>query len=183
MILVSSCPIHWGQVLSREWRCFWSSADRWCSNYIWVTSNFIAYSGMSYIRGLTLLLEVWRIWASEAQFLGPFEPQNMWWFWSLVIFSKSFLMVSLGLLINLSYFYRREYRPQTPNFLVTLGPEIDHNSSLQSFSQKFSTGFTPFLFYMLIWNTFRCISMMCPKGPISGPRVKVAAELVRPSGF
>ena len=31
MLLVSSCsclcPIHWSQVLSREWRCSWSSAD------------------------------------------------------------------------------------------------------------------------------------------------------------
>ena len=29
-----------GQVLSGEWRC-WSSADRWCSNYIWVINNLI----------------------------------------------------------------------------------------------------------------------------------------------
>ena len=36
---------------------------------------------------------------------------------------------------------------------------------------------------MLIVGTFVCISMMCPKGSISGPRVKVAAELVRPSGL
>ena len=40
MFLVSSCsclcPIHWSQVLSREWRCSWSSADRRCSNYIWM---------------------------------------------------------------------------------------------------------------------------------------------------
>ena len=35
------CPVHWSQVLSREWRCSWSSADRWCSNYIWVINNFI----------------------------------------------------------------------------------------------------------------------------------------------
>ena len=34
------CSIHWSQVLSREWRCSWSSADRRCSNYIWVISNF-----------------------------------------------------------------------------------------------------------------------------------------------
>ena len=27
----------------REWRCSWSSADRRCSNYIWVIKNFIAY--------------------------------------------------------------------------------------------------------------------------------------------
>ena len=47
MFLVSSCscpcPIQWSQVLSLEWRCSWSSADRWCSNYIWVIDNFIAY--------------------------------------------------------------------------------------------------------------------------------------------
>ena len=60
MILVSYCsclwPIHWSQVLSREWRCSWSCADRRCSNYIWVISNFIAYSGAAYIRGLAVLL-------------------------------------------------------------------------------------------------------------------------------
>ena len=58
MFLVSSCsslcPIQWNQVLSREWRCSWSSADRRCSNYIWVIDNFIAYCGASYIRDLTV---------------------------------------------------------------------------------------------------------------------------------
>ena len=58
MILVSSCsclcPIHWSQVLSRWWRCSWSSADRRCSNYIWVIDNFIANLGASYIRDLTV---------------------------------------------------------------------------------------------------------------------------------
>ena len=47
MCLISSCsclcPMHWSQVLSWEWRCSWSSADRRCSNYIWVINNFIAY--------------------------------------------------------------------------------------------------------------------------------------------
>ena len=33
----------WSQVLSREWRYSWSSADRRCSNYIWVINNFIAH--------------------------------------------------------------------------------------------------------------------------------------------
>ena len=38
------CPIQWSQVLSRERRCGWSSADRRCStNYIWVISKFMAY--------------------------------------------------------------------------------------------------------------------------------------------
>ena len=60
MILVSSCsclcPIHWNQVLNREWRCSWSSADRRCSNYIWVISNLIAYKGATYIRDLTVIV-------------------------------------------------------------------------------------------------------------------------------
>ena len=56
MFLVSSCscrcPIHWSQVLSPEWRCSWSSADRRCSNYIWVINSYIAYYVASYIGGV-----------------------------------------------------------------------------------------------------------------------------------
>ena len=37
----SLMPIQWCQLLSREWRCRWSSADRRCSKYIWVIDNFI----------------------------------------------------------------------------------------------------------------------------------------------
>ena len=48
------CPIHWSQMLSREWRCRWSSAERRSSNYIWVISKFIAHWGASYITGLTV---------------------------------------------------------------------------------------------------------------------------------
>ena len=38
LVLSSSClcAIRWYYMLNREWRCSWSSADRWCSNYIWV---------------------------------------------------------------------------------------------------------------------------------------------------
>ena len=58
MILASACsclcPIHWSQVLSREWRCSWSSADRRCSNYLWVIHNLNAYWGATYIRDLTV---------------------------------------------------------------------------------------------------------------------------------
>ena len=43
VFLVSSCsclcPIHWCQVLSREWRCSWSSTDRRCSKYNWEINN------------------------------------------------------------------------------------------------------------------------------------------------
>ena len=46
MFLVSSCSslctIYWNQVLSREWRCSWSSVDRRCSNNIWAIDNFVA---------------------------------------------------------------------------------------------------------------------------------------------
>ena len=34
----------------------WSSADRRCTNYIWVINNIIAYSGAPYIRGLTVII-------------------------------------------------------------------------------------------------------------------------------
>ena len=45
---------YWSHVLSGEWRCSWSSADRRCSNYIWLNNNLIAYKGASYIRDLTV---------------------------------------------------------------------------------------------------------------------------------
>ena len=72
MFFVPSCsclrPIHWSQILSWEWICSWSSADRRCSNYIWVSAlhqlpgsiyiwvinNFIAYWGATYITGLVI---------------------------------------------------------------------------------------------------------------------------------
>ena len=58
MFLVSACiclcVIYWSQVLSGEWRCSWSSADRRCSNYIWVINNLIAYYSATYIRDLTV---------------------------------------------------------------------------------------------------------------------------------
>ena len=50
------CRIPWSQMLSRERRCSWSSADRRCSNYMWVIDNFIAYQGASYIRGFTVYI-------------------------------------------------------------------------------------------------------------------------------
>ena len=48
------CPIHWSQVLRREWRCSWSSTNRRCSNYICV-NKLIAW-GVTYIRGLTVVV-------------------------------------------------------------------------------------------------------------------------------
>ena len=59
MFLVSSCrilcAIYWNQLLSRELWCSWNSADRWCSNYIWMINNFIAYYGATYIRDFRVL--------------------------------------------------------------------------------------------------------------------------------
>ena len=50
-----SCAQSWSQVLSREWRCSWSSTHRQCSNYISVINNFIAYWGASNIRGFMVI--------------------------------------------------------------------------------------------------------------------------------
>ena len=67
------CSIHSSQVLSREWRCSWSSADRGCSNYIWVMDNFIAYQGATYIRGFTVDWFVVSSWTDLVRFI--FSPQ------------------------------------------------------------------------------------------------------------
>ena len=60
----SLCTIHWSQVLSREWRCSWSSADRRCSNYIWVINKFVAYWGATYIRDFLLPSVTAQAWSS-----------------------------------------------------------------------------------------------------------------------
>ena len=51
------CPIHWSQVLSREWRWRCSTCRR-CSNYFWVINSFIAYKGAVWIRYLTVIYNV-----------------------------------------------------------------------------------------------------------------------------
>ena len=92
------CQIPWSQMLSREWRCSWSSADRRCSNYIWVTDNFIAYQGAAYVRGFTvglfrnslpvlmmccikLLVHSACItsWLAPSPFIGNKSPPEMCW--------------------------------------------------------------------------------------------------------
>ena len=49
MFFVSSLPnLYWSQVLGREWKCSWSSAD------IWMINTLIVYKSKSYIRDLTV---------------------------------------------------------------------------------------------------------------------------------
>ena len=55
LVLQLTLPNPLKQALSQEGRCSWSSTDRRCSNYIWVISSFIAYWGVTYIRGLTVV--------------------------------------------------------------------------------------------------------------------------------
>ena len=85
MCLVSACSclceIYWSQVLSGEWRCSWSSADRQCSNYNWVINNIIAYFGASYIRDLTVLhFEIWSSPALSETSDIMHAMENMLWF-------------------------------------------------------------------------------------------------------
>ena len=89
--LASSCsclyPIQWSRVLNREWRCSWSSADRRCSNYIWVINNVIAYWVASYIRELTVVCDHHHVItrASASTYLNLkacFMPGAWWWLWT-----------------------------------------------------------------------------------------------------
>ena len=61
------------------------------------------------------------------------------------------------------------------------GCQIDLNSG--NFIKYFPIVSNHTRFTCLLGGTSMCISIMCPKGSISGPRVKVAAELVMPSGL
>ena len=44
------CLMYWSHVLSRKWRCSWSSTNRWCANYIRVIKNCIAHWGASILE-------------------------------------------------------------------------------------------------------------------------------------
>ena len=83
MFLVSSCSclclVHLSQVLSREWRCTWSRTDRRCSIYIGVINNFIAYHGMTCIRGLTVFpLKVPFVLLFEGGFSASYTAVLTW---------------------------------------------------------------------------------------------------------
>ena len=79
MFLVSSCgcfcPIFWSHVLSWEWRCSWSSAERRGYKYIWVINILIVYKGASYIRYFTVVpfclrpIELWQHNTHTAQII------------------------------------------------------------------------------------------------------------------
>ena len=43
------CPIHWNQVLSREWRCSWSRADRWILPNVLRNANLISILNIRYL--------------------------------------------------------------------------------------------------------------------------------------
>ena len=90
MFLVSSCsclcPIHWSQVLSREWTCSWSSTD----NCIWVIKNFIASYSAPYIRGLMVVpwqLMHWLLMSKYCQIipseLAKYHHHGCWYKWLL----------------------------------------------------------------------------------------------------
>ena len=71
--------VHWSQVLSRQWRCSWSSADRRCSNYIWVINNFIACQGATCITGLTVVKTTSSVHIIDS----PLQQGVSWGQWSL----------------------------------------------------------------------------------------------------
>ena len=68
-------------------------------------------------------------------------------------------------------------------FPVHLGPEMIITQIFNHFLKMFHWLYIILVLYAHRWGYFRCISMVCAKGPISGPRIKVAAELVGPSGL
>ena len=93
LILQLPCPIYWSQVLSQEWRCSWSSADRWCSNYIWVISKFIAYKGVAYIRGFTVNASQ-HVWSLS---------HDLHWYWFMTMRYLCYPTAMLGVICGYVY--------------------------------------------------------------------------------
>ena len=116
--LSCSClrPIHWSQVLSREWRCSWISADRRCSIYIWVINNFCC------------LLRC----VIYSRFYGN------WKLWSLLTVGgmQSLLLVWLLLLMNINTlwfsFAYMHWQMRSRLFYVMAGRQIRHQAIILS---------------------------------------------------
>ena len=115
--------------------------------------------------------------------LGPQIGDNsgLWWFsqnkFPLVL-HQSWFTCQFELLLKTCWRSTSEAK-----FPDHFGPKIDNNSGLQGFSQTFSICFASFLTFVFIGASFRYISIMFPKCPISEPIVKVASGFVRPSGL
>ena len=130
------CPIHWSQVLSREWRCSWSSGDRWCSNYIWVINSFSAYQGVTYIGGLTVHIDDLAQDCSNSSVLAMVLLQScakpLIWYWWLS--HQYIIMTIVG--------YRSDYEPtkDTPHLKFLSYPSFSlsildkNNNVLRRFS-------------------------------------------------
>ena len=67
-------------MLSGELRCSWCSADRRCSNYIWMINHLIAYPSTSYIRDLTVMYHKW-VFIKRYTYNSIFVQWGMlpWW--------------------------------------------------------------------------------------------------------
>ena len=117
MIVVLSCsclwPIHWSQVLSWEWRCSWSSANRRCSNYIWEINNCIANSGALEVWQYVLFMHdevmIWKLFLHYWPFVRRIQwprvdsPQKGPVMWSLDVFfleqTVELLVIFIGLML------------------------------------------------------------------------------------
>ena len=120
------CPNHWIQVYSQEWRCSWSSADRQCSNYIWVINNFIAYN-------VHLILEVWQCFV----FIGR----------SLFIFIFYHYMERYPCYFRVEEWYRMHVQHLYLNIYIYISAGTVMTTKLDRFSSKF-------LWLLIISNIF-----------------------------
>ena len=104
MFLVSSrsclCSIHRSQVLSWEWRCSWSSADRRCSNYIWVINNCIAYYILEVLR--YLFVSIIRDDVSKEAWLNSSPPGQKGHHFAKDIFRCIFMSAKFHIFIPIS---------------------------------------------------------------------------------
>ena len=80
MLLVSSCiclcPIYWSQVLSREWRCSWSSADRPTKVHL-ILETWRYMLTLRHVQISALLVCVWGIRRCVTRKMAS---KIVWWF-------------------------------------------------------------------------------------------------------
>ena len=168
MFLVSycscPCPNHWSHVLSRECRCRWNSADRRCSNYIWVINNGIVCWLILGVWWLSLIRSPILVYVSVSQ-------RDPWWLWKKHIRQQA----RLNTFRNGSPYINKNQQSCILGFVYTLYVVIllfslcrrwdkDWEQSLLASTNLVKQFLSPwqFLWWICIWYTVISHELMIP---------------------
>ena len=114
-----SLPIHWYRVLSREWRCSWSSADRRAMEYRLFVN--IIKCGFNHLHHFSVLLWYNKIRIHlRMRYNGRWIGIALFVFWVMMFCSTGFVQLLQLEIITCAYYNIIHSPVNHPNRLATL---------------------------------------------------------------